>query len=532
MSTGLVITKHFLKERRKVAAALGWMVGVVTVSSVYGYRLAYPNLVDRERLAASFSHDAGIAAVFGPAHSLETVAGFVAFRTLAVIPLIVGIWAALTATKALRGNEDTGQWEILVSAPIGRKQATLAALRGVYLSLTITLIISCVALSVTAVISKDFGVRSALYFALCLVSSGYLFASIGAVASQLVSTRRTAATITGLVIGLSFLIRAVADSSPSIAWVHWLSPLGWVTSTAPLTQSNWLGLLLIAVTTLAGTAVAIVLSGNRDLMASLISERTGPKNSREITGITRLWLKLQGLNILSWGLGFFFMSFAFGLVANSATKAFSGSTAMQKTFGALGISKMNELFFGIIFLMLSAGLMFAANSHAAAFREQESEGYVDHLLVSPKSRNEVYLSRVFVSTAGLTVIAALAGLGAFAGSSLRNGSLGSRDALLAGLNMVPSSLVLFGVSLFVFGFFPRAVSIVGQSLLAWSFLLELIGSSLKLSHYILDTSFLHHMAFAPAAAPRNGENLILLGIFAVMSLLGLIGFNRRDTAIG
>ena len=99
MSTGLVITKHFLKERRKVAAALGWMVGVVTVSSVYGYRLAYPNLVDRERLAASFSHDAGIAAVFGPAHSLETVAGFVAFRTLAVIPLIVGIWAALTAPE-------------------------------------------------------------------------------------------------------------------------------------------------------------------------------------------------------------------------------------------------------------------------------------------------------------------------------------------------------------------------------------------------------------------------------------------------
>ena len=226
------------------------------------------------------------------------------------------------------------------------------------------------------------------------------------------------------------------------------------------------------------------------------------------------------------------MSFAFGLVANSATKAFSGSTAMQKTFGALGISKMSELFFGIIFLMLSAGLMFAANSHASAFREQESEGYVDHLLVSPKSRNEVYLSRVFVSTVGLTVIAALAGLGAFAGSSLRNGSLGSRDAILAGLNMVPSSLVLFGVSLFVFGFFPRAVSIVGQSLLAWSFLLELIGSSLKLSHSILDTSFLHHMAFAPAAAPRNGENLVLLGIFAVMSLLGLIGFNRRDTAIG
>lgn len=532
MSTGLVITKHFVKERRKVAAALGWMVGVVTISSVYGYRVAYPNLTDRERLATSFAHDAGIAAVFGPAHSLETVAGFVAFRTLAVIPLIVGIWSALTATKALRGNEDTGQWEILVSAPISRKRATLSALRGIYLSLTITLLISCAALSATALISKDFSVRSALYFALCLVSSGYLFTSVGAVASQIVSTRRSAATITGLVIGLAFLIRAVADSSPSIAWVHWLSPLGWITSTAPLTQSHWLGLLLVMVTTIFCTFVAIQLSAERDLTASLLPERISRRNSRKISSITSLWVKLQGINIASWAAGFFFMSFAFGLVANGATKAFSGSSAMQKTFGALGISKMSELFFGIIFLMLSSGLMFAANSHAAAFREQENEGYIDHLLVSPKTRNQIYLSRIVVSTVGLTLIAASAGLGAFAGSSLRSGSLGIDDALLAGLNMVPSSLVLFGVSLFVFGFFPRAVSIVGQSLLAWSFLLELIGSSLKLNHFILDTSCLHHMAFAPAAAPRFGQNLLLLAIFALVSLLGLVGFNRRDTAIG
>ncbi|MEI6867779.1 MAG: ABC transporter permease subunit [Actinomycetes bacterium] len=532
MSTGLVITKHFFKERRKVAAALGWMVGVVSISTVYGYRTAYPHLTDRLRLSASFSHDAGIAAVFGPAHSLETVAGFTAFRSLAVIPLIIGIWAALSATKGLRGNEDTGQWEILVSAPITRRAATLAALRGIYLSLTITLAIGCLALSATALLSHDFKVSAALFFALALVSSGYLFASVGAVASQLVSTRRTAATITGLVIGISFLIRAVADSSPSIAWVHWLSPLGWITSTAPLTKSHWLGLSLVLATTVICTGVAITLSSKRDLTASLIPERISDTNGREIKSIPKLWVKLQGLNILSWGAGFFFMSFAFGLVAHGATKAFSGSSTIQKTFGALGITKMSELFFGIIFLMLSSGLMFAANSHAAAFREQESEGYIDHLLVSPKSRSQVYLSRLLISVVGLTFIALMAGFGAFSGSSLRTGDLGIKDALMAGLNMVPSAMVLFGVSLMVFGFYPRAVSIVGQSLLAWSFLLELIGSTLKLNHYLLDTSFLHHMAFAPAASPRGGQNLLLLGIAAVLSLAGLFGFNRRDTAIG
>jgi putative exporter of polyketide antibiotics len=86
MATSRVITEHVIKQRRKVSVALGYMTGVVTLSAVYGYRTAYPHHADRLRLSASFSHDAGIAAVFGPARALDTVAGFTAFRTLGVIP--------------------------------------------------------------------------------------------------------------------------------------------------------------------------------------------------------------------------------------------------------------------------------------------------------------------------------------------------------------------------------------------------------------------------------------------------------------
>jgi len=532
MRTGLVITFHTIKERRKVAAVLGWMTGVVTISALYGYRSAYPTLADRMRLSASFSHDAGIAAVFGPARSLETVAGFTAFRTLAILPLIIGIWAGLSATKALRGNEDSGQWEILVSTPTTKRLATLATIRGIYLSLNITLVLSALLITATSLISKNFSIPAGLFYSLTLVSSGYFFASVGSLASQLVGNRRSASTITGLVIGLSFLIRAVADSSPSIAWIHWLSPLGWINQAAPLTHSRWLGLFPLFLTTMALTALAISLSGNRDMGASLIQEKAKVGGGRSIDSIAKLWMKLQGVNLLSWAAGFFFLAFAFGLVAHGATQAFSSSSAIKTTVGALGISKMSELFFGIIFLMLASGLMFAANSQAAALREQESEGYIDHLLVTPNTRTKVFLTRITTSTIGLVIIASAAGLGAFSGSSLRSGTLSFKDALLAGLNMVPSALVLFGVNLVIFGFFPRATNLVGQSLLAWSFLMELIGSSLKLSHWILDTSFLHHMAFAPAASPRLGENFQLVTIALVLSIIGLIGFNRRDTAVG
>lgn len=532
MATSRVITEHVIKQRRKVALALGWMTGIVTLSSVYGYRMGYPNHSDRLRLSASFSHDAGIAAVFGPARALDTVAGFAAFRTLGVIPLIVSIWAMLSATRALRGEEESGRWEIMISAPITRRRATLATIRGLYASLVITLIFTALLMTLTSLLSHDFTVSAGLFFTLTLIASAFFFTSVGALTSQIASTRRLAATQAGLVLGISFLLRAVADSSPSIAWMHWLSPLGWITESAPLTHTRWLGLTLTLASTILLTALSVMMSSNRDLNASLIPERMIDRDGTRLTGSTSLWLKLQRTNIAGWMAGFFFMSFAFGLVAHGATTAFGSSSGFQNTFASIGISKMSELFFGVIFMMLTSVLMFAALSHASALREQETEGYLDHILVAPISRTHVLLSRIGVSVGALVAISICAGLGAFTGSSLSNGVLAFKDALLAGLNMVPSAILILGIAIAIFGFAPRAVTVTGQTLLAWSFLMELIGSSLKLNHWLLDTSLLHHMTFAPAADPRWGQNALVAGIGVTLIAIGIFAFNHRDTAIG
>jgi len=532
MATSRVITTHVIKQRRKVSVALGWMTGIVTFSSVYGYRAAYPHYVDRLRLSASFSHDAGIAAVFGPARALDTVAGFTAFRTLGVIPLIVAIWAMLSATRGLRGEEESGRWEILISAPITKRRATLATIRGLYASLMITTVVAALLITVTSLVSHDFSVTSGLFFATTLIGSAFLFTSVGALTSQIASTRRLAATQAGLVLGVSFLLRAIADASPDISWLHWLSPLGWITESAPLTHTRWLGLSLTLGATILLTVLTVSLSSNRDLGASLVPERITERNGTRITGTLSLWFKLQRANIAGWMVGFFLMSFAFGLVAHGATTAFGSSSGFQKTFVNLGISKMSELFFGVIFMMLTSGLMFAAVSHASALREQEAEGYLDHILVAPISRTRALLTRIGVSAGSLLAISICAGIGAFVGSSLSNGTLSFKDAVLAGINMVPSALLIFGISIAVFGFAPRAATIIGQSLLAWSFLMELIGSSLKLNHWLLDTSLLHHMTFAPAADPRWGQNTLVVTIGIALIGFGIFAFNHRDTEIG
>ena len=66
------------------------------------------------------------------------------------------------------------------------------------------------------------------------------------------------------------------------------------------------------------------------------------------------------------------------------------------------------------------------------------------------------------------------------------------------------------------------------AILGWSFLLQLVGPSMKLSHWILDTSVLYHMAMAPATDPDWVAWAITASIGVVCAAAGGFLFNRRD----
>jgi putative exporter of polyketide antibiotics len=89
-------------------------------------------------------------------------------------------------------------------------------------------------------------------------------------------------------------------------------------------------------------------------------------------------------------------------------------------------------------------------------------------------------------------------------------------------------LLTVGVGLFMLGLRPRLTSLAAYGVLAWSFLISMVSSGPNLNHWILDTSVLNHVVFAPAADPNWSTNLILVMITAVLGLTGTILFNRRD----
>jgi ABC-2 type transport system permease protein len=75
---------------------------------------------------------------------------------------------------------------------------------------------------------------------------------------------------------------------------------------------------------------------------------------------------------------------------------------------------------------------------------------------------------------------------------------------------------------------PRAAGAAVYGLIAWSFLIEFIGSVIKMNHWLLDTSVLFHVAPAPATTPHwlSAGVLVALGVIAAGVGAGI--FSRRD----
>ena len=109
----------------------GYVFGITVASSALGYVAAYPTAGARAEFAATFGSNAGLDAIAGPAIQLETVPGYTVWKSLAFLSVLGAVWGLLIATRLLRGEEDAGRWELLLSGQTTPRRATTQALVGI-----------------------------------------------------------------------------------------------------------------------------------------------------------------------------------------------------------------------------------------------------------------------------------------------------------------------------------------------------------------------------------------------------------------
>jgi ABC-2 type transport system permease protein len=523
----LVIAGHAIQVALRAAVIWGIVFGLWTLATIEAFLKGYPTLASRLQLATSLQ---AFAIILGVPHHAETVAGFTMWRVLTAIFLIGGIWGLLTSTDLLRGEEDAGRWELLLAGPTTKRRATAQILVGLGVALTAMFVVTTLlVLAAGRLPGARFSTTGSLLFGAALVSGAATYLAVGALTSQLSATRSQAATLAAVVLGGSWIVRMVADSSNSLSWLRWATPFGWVEELRPLRDPQPVALAPIAALVVVCAGLAIVLAGSRDLGASVLPQGEGRRGSTWwLVGLITLAVRTSTITGLSWLVGVAGYAAMFGYLARSAVSMLSSSPAIVAVLGRLGVRAAILGFLGFALLFADVGIALLAASQIGAIRSEEATGRLDNLLVRPVSRIGWLASRLVVSLALIALVGVAAGLGTWFGATSHHVYVALPTLLEAGLYVSVPGIFVLGTGTLVFGLRPRLSAGASYAIVVWSFLVDLLGSLVKNADWLKDSSLFTHLKLAPAEKPDWGTAAIVAGLGIAAVVIGVIAFQRRD----
>jgi len=521
---GLLARRTF-RDARIRTIAFGYLFAVASILNPVAYRHAYSTLAERLAFAESFGHNKAVVLFYGKAYNLLTVGGYSAWRTGGILAILAAIYGQLAGVRALRAEEDAGRAELVLAGPVSRGNVYAGAIAGIGAGAAL-LWVAVLAGSVIGGLPAG----GSAYLALAVVSMVPVFAGVGALASQLAPTRRMALELGGAVVVVAFVLRVVADTSGSLGWLRWATPLGWAEELRPFTGAQPLVLLLPAAASALTLLAAWRLAARRDIGAGLLAARD--------TADPRLWLlssptaqalrgELGGLTVWLTSVG------AFALIVGVISKSISSagiSPQLQREIAKLGegsiVTPHGYLSFSFIFFVLVISLF--SCSQVAAARYEESEQRLETLLALPVGRLRWLTGRLALAVAGAVALSLFAGLLAWLGAATQDVAPSLPHMLEAGTNCLPAAILFLGIAALAYAFVPRAAVGVAYGLVTVAFLWQLIGSVLGAPKWLVEITPFAHVASVPAQSFRVGAAAVMVAIGLVAAAVALSAFGRRD----
>jgi ABC-2 type transport system permease protein len=521
--TGLAPLSRFTLHRDRVRI-IAWIASIVllvvaTVASVKGL---FPNQAELDK-AARASEDNVAAIVFnGPAQALDTVGGQVAFQTGTWGLVLMGMMSIFMLGRLTRGEEEAGRTELLRSLPIGADSLPGAAMITVALMNVVAgalVTLTLLALGLPATGSAVFGLSLTLF--------GLLLAGVTLVAAQMTDNTRVVYGIGGVVLGASFVLRAVGDIGDGT--ISWLSPIGWAQKTRPYAGESWWPFLIIIAATGALAWLAIVLSRHRDLGSGLIAPRAGrARAARSLGTPLGLATRLQRGSLVGWSAGLLVLAVAYGSITDSINDFVKDNRTLTDIIAAQGSGTLVEQYLAMslrILALVAAG--FAIQS-ALRIRSEETSTHAEEVLATPVSRVEFAVSHLAIAFGGTLVVLLLVGLAFGVSDAAVTGDVGAVSTSITGAcAYTPSVWLMIGLVIATIGLLPRA-SAWPWGFLAVCFVIAMFGQLLDLPTWVEDLSPFQHVPQYPANDLRVLPLVALIAIAVVVTAIGLAGFRHRD----
>jgi len=529
---------------------LGWGIGMglVVVSPMASVSTLLTTPQAREQLvslAATFAWNADVVAV-------DTLGGYATFK-IGIFIFLIAVWPLLAASRMLRGEEERGSLDVLLSLPRPRLRVALEKLAALWTALlAMGLLIGLVVFAGGQKFGADFGFSDAVLFGVNLALVCAVIGGLALLTSQFTQERSTAAGWTAGLLLVFIVLDMVHRVIPNSEWISRLSPVYYYNLSKPLVPSYGVNagaiLLLIALSLILGVT-SLWLFARRDIGGTVRVPRLlrpgerKPSRALPVTDWSLRSVYARGLGVVAmptlwWTLGIAgfagWIVFAVQQMETRLSSLFSSSPTVMNLIRNIGggDASVNAGFLSAIFVLLPLFLMAFAVTQVNGWSTDEQDGRLDLVLAAPQPRLTVLLGR-FAALATATIVIGVLTLVASALAAAASGlTLDTGNLAAATLGMIPLGLLIASIGYLASGWLRSAADtgLLSFLLLIW-FFISFIGPELKWPNatlrlspfYYYGTPLIHGLPLAS-----------VLGVVAVAVLalgLGALRFVRKDIGV-
>lgn len=525
---GVLTLLRFDLRRERVSMAV-WIAALLASNLMIAASFAelYREPEEVAGMVLTLSTPAGIA-MTGPRHYLTdyTFGAMMSHEMLGFVGILVALMSILIVVRHTRTEEETGRAELLRSNVVGRHAQLAAALiTAVIANLLLGI---ALAFGLAAMRIESIDLAGGLVYGAAHAAIGIAFAGIAAITVQITPHARGAIGMGLAVVGLAYALRAAGDVSESEA-LSWLTPIGWAQRSFPYLDNRWWPLVLCLGLAMITAAAGFALSTRRDVGAGLRQSRPGRATASRLLGTPiGQAIRLHRAMLIGFAVGVFLIGTMYGSILGDAESMLSTVPQLQQAMQGVSGRTIVESFASIV--MVIQALICSAYLVIAGLRPRAEEraGRAEPVLATGLSRTGWLAAHGLVTAIGgvLLLISTGLGIGLTAAASVGDQDLAWRLPL-ASLAYAPALWVVLGLTMALYGWLPRWAGLAWV-LVVYGFVVSYLGTILQFPDWVQGLSPFGRTPALPAEEMSWPPLLVMTGIAAVLIMVGLIGFRRRD----
>jgi ABC-2 type transport system permease protein len=471
---------------------------------------------------------------------LDTMAGYMAWRWFGSAVLIYVFWALLAGTGAGRGDEERGLVELWLSTGVSRLRLIAVRVAGFAAMAAASIAAMLVVTDVGAAVGNEpLPIGPLVLEGLAIWSLTVFVFAFALFVAQLVTTRRGATGIAGIVVLALFMLNAAARSGVDVGAIRWLSPFYLFDRSDPLLRGGSLDVpatAALAVGALALIAIAVVAFVRRDLGGPLL--RGAARRSRVVwrpagdpllrTPVLAI-VDQQRVWIVGWALGLAVLAGFLTSLTKTMVDAFGNSDIpmLRAYFERAGINAYADfvgvIWFSTLLLLISLFVAVQVNGWAA----DDAEGRLEMILSAPVSRARVVVERIAAVVLASAVLVAASSLAVYVAASSTGISLPGGRFVFASAAVLPVAYAFSGIGHALVGWRPRiAVAILGALAVVGYFAQQFVPL-FQWPDWVTNIS-LYALYGTPMAKDDWGGIATLVAIGLAGTAVAIVAMRRRD----